>query len=177
MSGTARNDSMADDAEDTPNNVQSNKVTEYILNEMWKRVQASANESSKMNKALELSNYRASIYQAQAEAYKEAANPESEGTRSGFMTRGMALGVLADAIARFPALSAYLSSEDVVNALLRVEPIETLMKKAFDSQIMAMKSLCSYAEASQTGAHLDEDEASRRLNLPRQPVSRYQQVR
>lgn len=95
MSGTARNDSMADDAEDTPNNVQSNKATEYILNEMWKRIQASANESSKMAKALELSNYRASIYQAQAEAYKEAANSESEGTRSGFMTRGMALGVLA----------------------------------------------------------------------------------
>ena len=101
MSNTTAKDSRTTGSAITPNNVQQrNKPAEYFFHSMWMRAQDLDAKLQKykempMAKALEMSTYRASIYKAQAKAYREAANATSEEMRSGWVRRAMVLGCLA----------------------------------------------------------------------------------
>ncbi|KAI7342451.1 hypothetical protein KC354_g16338 [Hortaea werneckii] len=166
MSNTTAKNSRTTGSAITPNNVQQrNKPAEYFFHSMWMRAQDLDAKLQKykempMAKALEMSTYRASIYKAQAKAYREAANAPSEEMRSGWVKRAMVLGFLAEAIEKFPALSPHLLSDDVANSLFRVEPIVKIEQHIKKYVATAKRLQAAQAEGTAAGPSVEADDTT-----------------
>ncbi|KAI7427851.1 hypothetical protein KC336_g5753 [Hortaea werneckii] len=157
MSESAGNVDTMDEGGITSNDVQqTNKGAEYFLQVLWMRAQDLSTQLKRYKelptaKALELSNYRSTIYKAQALAYKEAANAPSDGLRSGWINRAIKLGGLAAAIERFPALSPHALSNDAVQSLFRVVPVEKLVENIREYVATAERLRAAQQEGTPAG--------------------------
>lgn len=101
MSNDIGGDELNQGGDITANDVQQrNKGAEYFLRNSWMELQEwkdklAAYESLPLTSALPIAHYRASVYQAQAMAYKEAVGADSNEKRAAFVRRAGALGLLA----------------------------------------------------------------------------------
>lgn len=79
----------AQDTAITSNDVgNGHSPAEDLLKKTWKQLQAST-------KAVKMSSYLCTVFEAQAKVYEKAAKEPGEEMRSAYMKRGIALGVLA----------------------------------------------------------------------------------
>ncbi|KAI7475790.1 hypothetical protein KC364_g5636, partial [Hortaea werneckii] len=123
----------AQDTTVTSNDVgNGHSPAEYLLKKTWKQLKAST-------KAVKMSLYLCTVFEAQANAYERAAKEPRVEMRSTYMERGDALGVLADALKQSPVLEMHVSSNEMLAALVQVEPVQKILDKAASYVAAAQK--------------------------------------